>query len=162
MVGRRNIFCYSKPLFSTLYNTQKVGNNYPPCVYFLLPNKTQETYSKMLEALRELIPNADPQIILLDFENAGQNAFRKTYPNASIKGCLFHLSQSVQRKVAQLGLKNKYQIEIEFSMQVKSLWALSFVPTNGFLERFQELADTFPNEEEGVEELLAYFEVTYI
>ena len=38
-----------------------IENNYPPCVYFLLPNKTQETYRRMFNILRDLVPNAWPR-----------------------------------------------------------------------------------------------------
>ena len=139
----------------------KVGNNYPPIVYFLLPNKEQNTYIRMLDALKELLPDSVPQIMLLDFENAAQNAFRLAYPNASVKGCLFHLSQSVIRKVGELGLKSQFENNPEFNMAVKSLMALSFVPIDDVLPRFHELADSFPDIER-VNELIAYFEVTYI
>ena len=39
--------------------------------------------------------------------------------------------------------------------------AISFVPENDVLERFLELVDSFPDLEH-VDELIAYFEVTYI
>ena len=110
-------------------------------LYFLLPNKEQNTYIRMLDALKELLPDSVPQIMLLDFENAAQNAFRLAYPNASVKGCLFHLSQSVIRKVGELGLKSQFESNPEFNMAVKSLMALSFVPLDDVLPRFHELAD---------------------
>ena len=66
-------FAVVPTIFFQLYTIHaRVGNNYPPCVYFLLPNKTQNTYVKMLEALNTLLPQANPQVILADFENAAQ------------------------------------------------------------------------------------------
>lgn len=139
----------------------RVGNKYPPCVYFLLPNKTQNTYVRMLDALMVLIPEANPRTILADFEGAAQNAFHQAYPNAAMKGCLFHLGQSVQRKVAEIGLKTNYQTDAAFNIAVKSLVALAFVPEQDVLERYQEIADSFPDIERA-DELLNYFELTYI
>jgi len=104
-----------------------------------------------------LLPNANPEIILADFENAAQNAFRLAYPNANIKGCLFHLSQSVLRKVGDLGLKVQFESNPDFNMAVKPLSAQSFVPENDVLERFLDLVDSFPDLDR-VEELIAYFE----
>ena len=46
-------------------------------------------------------------------------------------------------------------------MAVKSLISLSFVPEGEILERFFELADNFPPSDK-VEEVITYFEVTYI
>ena len=107
------------------------------------------------------MPNANSEVILADFENAAQNAFRLAYPNANIKGCLFHLSQSVLRKVGELGLKVQCENNPDVIMAVKSLTALSFVPENEVLEKFQDLVDSFPDLER-VEELIAYFKVTYV
>ena len=115
----------------------------------------------MLDALKFLLPNANSEVILADFENAAQNAFRLAYPNANIKGCLFHLSQSVLRKVGHLGLKVQFESNPDFNMAVKSLSALSFFPENDVLERFLDLVDSFPDLDR-VEELIAYFEVTYV
>ena len=42
----------------------KIGNRYPPCIYFLLPNKTQPTYTRMVEILHHLVPQANPEEIL--------------------------------------------------------------------------------------------------
>lgn len=121
-------FAVVPSIYFQLYTIHaKVGSKYPPCVYFLLPNKTQATYLQMLEALANIIPDANPQTILTDFENAAQNAFRQVHPNADIKGCLFHLGQSVQRKVAELGLKVDYERNVKFNMCVKSLVALSLL-----------------------------------
>ena len=155
-------FAVVPTIYFQLYTIHaKVGNKYPHCVYFLLPNKTQATYVQMLEALAHMIPDANPQTILTDFENAAQNAFRQVHPNADIKGCLFHLGQSVQRKVAELGLKVDYESNVNFNMSVKSLVALSFVPEEDILDIFNNLADSFPPLDR-VDELLAYFELTYI
>ena len=115
----------------------------------------------MMDILKQLLPNLEPQEILLDFENAAQNAFKLAFPNAIVKGCQFHLSQAVLRKVGQLGLKNQFENDVDFNLLVKSLAALAFVPEDEVLDRFQELADAFPDEDSS-QELLTYFEATYI
>ena len=149
-------------VFYQLYTIHtKVGNSFPPCVYFLLPNKTQEIYSRALEQLRVLIPNASPDTVLVDFEAAAINAFRQAFPTAELKGCYFHHGQSLNRKVGELGLKLDYESNPDFNMAVKSLQALAFVPEENVLEIFLELAESFPDLER-VEELVAYFEVTYV
>ena len=155
-------FAVVPTIFFQLYTIHaKVGNNYPPCVYFLLPNKSQATYVRMLEALNFILPEANPHIILADFENAAQNAFRQAYPTANIKGCLFHLCQSVQRKIGELGLKTEFETNAEFNILVKSLAALAFVPEQDVLDIFMELVDTFP-EIDGIQEMITYFEITYV
>ena len=150
--------------FFQLYTIHcKIGNN----IYFLLSNKTQATYRRMLEALRDiLIPNAAPELILLDFEKAAQNAFHYVFPNANISGCFFHLCQSLLRKAKELGLKIRIQNDPKFSMLVKSLAALSFVPTDEVVNIFEILIDAFPQDNDvdvdAIRQLLFYFESAYI
>ena len=51
----------------------------PPCVYVMLPNKTEETYRRMIELLsEETNPNTGKK--LADSEKAGLNAFSKKSP----------------------------------------------------------------------------------
>jgi len=87
-------------MFYQLYTWHaKIGNSYPPCIYFLLQNKTQDTYNRMFRILNHLLPNLSPQTILLDFEKACMSAAQIAFPGAEIKGCYFHLSQSLLRKI---------------------------------------------------------------
>ena len=139
----------------------KIGNNYPPCIYFLLPNKTENTYRRMVTTIKRLVPNDTPDIILLDFEIAVRNAFQDGFPNTVVAGCFFHLTQSVVRKVAALGLKQRYETDIEFATLVKSLSCLSFVPLGEVEFQFNELVRMFPAENY-VQDILLYFEDTYI
>ena len=77
-------------LFFQLYTVHtKIGVNYPPCIYFLLPDKTENTYRRMVDILKELLPDIIPDIILLDFEKAAHNAFQSGYIDSDISGCFF-------------------------------------------------------------------------
>ena len=145
-------------LFFQLYTIHtNIGNNYPPCIYFLLPNKTEDTYQRMVATVKRLVPNDTPDIILPDFEVAVRNAFRDAFPNADVDGCFFHLTQSVVRKVAGLGLKYRYETDIQFAMLVKCLSCLSFVPLGEVEFRFNELVRLFPADND-VQNLFLYFE----
>lgn len=149
-------------LYFQLYTIHtKIGNSYPPCVYFLLTNKSGPTYTRMISILNIIIPNANPARILVDFEQAPINAFRLQYPNANMSGCFFHLSQSVIRKLSECGLKKRFETDIGFNMLVKSLPALAFVPIDEVSAIFDEVASHFP-EEESCNQFLTYFQSTYI
>ena len=115
-----------------------------------------------------LIPQSSPDNILVDFETAPINAFGQVFDGSIIKGCLFHQGQSLNRKVAEIGLKKDYETNMDFNMLVKSLLALSFVPEADVLIRFQELVEKFEAlvtdypELERVNELCSYVEINYI
>jgi hypothetical protein len=99
-----------------------------PCIYALLPNKTQRTYEKLLHALNGIVAPLNPQTILIDFEKAAQNAFHVVFPNALIKGCFFHLCQNIYRKVQSSGLQVPYSTDLELQTQIKMVGALAFIP----------------------------------
>jgi hypothetical protein len=58
------------------------------------------------------------------------NVLDGSFPNAKIQGCLFHLAQSVQRKIQQKGLQRRQEQDKMFALQCKFFHALAFVPVN--------------------------------
>lgn len=95
----------------------------------------------------------------MDFEKAAINAASDCFPNVTVHGCFFHLSQNVYRKVQSLGLQEKYQADKESSLAVRMLPALAFVPSDKVDEAFESLQDPMPAE---LSELVDYYEDTYI
>eukprot|EP00800_Vazella_pourtalesii_P006517 TRINITY_DN1850_c0_g1_i10.p2 TRINITY_DN1850_c0_g1~~TRINITY_DN1850_c0_g1_i10.p2 ORF type:complete len:113 (-),score=5.79 TRINITY_DN1850_c0_g1_i10:891-1229(-) len=80
------------------------GHNLPqdgllPCLFMLLSNKTHATYMRMWEQVQLLCSLAHPDEILMDFEKAAMTSFEHTWPTSMVKGCFFHLTQSLWRKV---------------------------------------------------------------
>ncbi|XP_055639888.1 uncharacterized protein LOC129777565 isoform X1 [Toxorhynchites rutilus septentrionalis] len=149
-------------MFYQLYTVHaKVGNSYPPCVYILLTKKNEQTYLEMFNILKRLVPDMAPERILLDFEKACMNAARIVFPETEIKGCYFHLCQSIIRKINAVGLKSEYESNIDTRLKLKSLAALSFVPKEDVQDIFKSLASTFPDEDR-FNEVLSYFFSTYI
>ena len=150
-------------IFFQLYTWHvKVGNSYPPCIYVLLQRKDTQTYVKMLQILKSIVPSLNPQKVLVDFEKACMNAIHLEFPDTEIKGCYFHLCQSVIRKANSLGLKTLYQSSHDLKIKIKSLAALAFVPTTNVKYVFGILADTFPDDDDDLNQVLDYFFSTYI
>lgn len=143
----------------------KIGNSYPPCIYFLLQNKSQETYNRMFAILCNLLPNWAPQTVVVDFEKACISAAQNNYPNVQVKCCYFHLSQSLLRKIHSVGLKTVFDDQsdaaLPMRMKLKSLAALAFVPQGDVRALFEVLISRFPNERK-YNDLTAYFSSTYI
>ena len=133
----------------------------PVALYCLLQSKTRAIYDRMFEAVKELVPAAEPDRLLLDFESAAISAFRSAYPNANVMGCYFHLTQSVIRKVNDISMKVDYESNDSLCTAVRCLPALAMVPAADVVDAFLILADSMPDHEK-MPELLAYFEHTYI
>ena len=68
-------------------------------VYCLLQNKTQAVYAHVLDEIKRMIPLANPEKILLNFESVAINAFTAAYLNAKILSCYSYLTQNILIKV---------------------------------------------------------------
>jgi len=78
-------------------------------MYCLVENHNQVVYDRMFNEVQRMIILGSPEGILLDFESAAINAFRSAFPNATVTGCYFHLTQSVMRKVNEIGMNEGYE-----------------------------------------------------
>lgn len=151
--------------FTQLYTIHALlGNSEAiPCVYVLLKNKSKESYTTMLQFLKSVNPDREvhPASISLDFEQAAIIAFQEQFPDATIHGCFFHLSQNIWRHIQQAGLQIRYGSDPEFANKTRSLAALSFLPPDDVIRGFEELTndETFPEE---LDPVVAYFESNYI
>lgn len=74
------------------------------------------------------------------------------------KGCLFHLCQSAWRKLQSLGLSVEYGINENFSIKVRQMLALAFLPENEIPDAFKEVKKIMP---ENAKEFVQWFEDNY-
>lgn len=149
-------------LFCQLYTIHGLKENVSiPLLYILLPDKTKETYVRMLTEIKNLKPSLNPSTIMSDFENAVISAISIVFPNCLNRGCFFHFCQCVYRKIQNQGLKQRYDSDPEFALNIRMLNALAFVPTEYVIEAFESLCDNnlLPLEAQGV---IDYFEDTWI
>ena len=88
-------------------------------VYGLLPNKTQDTYTKFFRKIDTSI-KVKPLSINVDFEKAVFNAIKEVF-NCRIQACFFHLSQSFFRRVQTQGYLNDYYSNEDFRLFFKMI-----------------------------------------
>ena len=70
---------------------------------------------------------------------AAWQAIRQVFPGRTIKGCVFHWSQAVWRKVQELGLAGSYRQRGGTHAFIGQLLALPFLPASHIEEVFQNL-----------------------
>lgn len=131
-----------------------------PCVFAFLKDKRENTYKDLYRILDHLVGHGNPRIIKTDFEKAAINALRHAFPSACISGCLFHLGQSIYKRVLTTGLSIVYNTDRNFKKFVKLLTALAFVKPEEILSTFNEIKNNIrlPN----LIQLYNYFEKNYI
>lgn len=138
-----------------------LGNGALPCVYALLGNKSQPSYARVFQKIKDKEPRLEPRTVMCDFELAAINAMRGVFPEVEVSGCHFHLRQSIFRHILHEGLRSQYINDENIRNHVKYLGALAFVPNADVADTFDEIqdGDDFPQE---LESVYAYFEATYI
>lgn len=136
-----------------------IDNRSIPLIYVLMRTKAQVDYERVFRKLLELRPSLTPTSVLIDFEIATMNALSIMFPNATILGCLFHLGQSLWRRIQNEGLSNAYRDDENVKLYSKMLIALSFVPPEDVGGAFDELNESRPD---NLENLYNYWEDTYV
>jgi len=135
-----------------------------PLVFCFTSRLTEQTYRTVYQVLkrkaREIGVVLAPEVFMMDFELANMNAARISFVSASIKGCLFHFTQSLYRYLISLGLKQEYEIlESPIRKQAIALFALPFIP-------LEEIVEVFENITEGMDPrldaLISYIDSTYV
>ncbi|KAL3692881.1 hypothetical protein R1sor_006532 [Riccia sorocarpa] len=138
-----------------------------PVVYALLPNKQKESNIRVLRILKERHVRLDPELILTDFEESEIRAFKEVFPAARLRGCYFHFSQCIWRKIQSTPeFLTCYGKKVEFAFNLRKLMALAFIPPADTEHAFDLLCESpfFTNREHVriLAPLLDYFQETWI
>lgn len=134
-----------------------------PLVYALMSRKSERCYRRLFQDLidfgEEYDVHLQPQFILTDFEQAAINAAHTEFQGVRSKGCFFHLSQSVYRKVQNSGLSIQYGTDENFSLLIRHIPALAFLPPEDIPAAFDELKRHIPEE---ASLIVQWFEDNYV
>ena len=136
------IFKVCPEIFYQLYTIhgQQNGQIFP-VVFCLLPNKTQATYRRMLQQVFDRVGDNRLQDVLVHFERAAINAFHLIDENIDMKGCFYHLSSNIWKKVQYFALQQRYNEDQEFALHTRMLCAVAFMPPDNVITGFEEISD---------------------
>lgn len=137
-------------MFRQLYSIHvEIMDSMVPVVYALLPKKDKVSYTRMFhligQAARRFGHQFQPSTVCIDFEMAVIETIQHIFPNSRIRGCLFHYSQAIWRKVQELGLSVRYKEDMAFNRLVRRASALPLVPLESidsvWMEALNEVND---------------------
>ena len=114
---------------------------------------------ELLSRIHLLTNQVGPESIMTDFKQSMVGAIAQVYPLALQKGCLFHLSKSIYRRMQELGVLHQYLDDVVFRTNTKMISALRFVRIADTIQAFDALSNHAGVEEQAV---LDYFETNYI
>ncbi|CAN8008537.1 unnamed protein product, partial [Ixodes pacificus] len=104
----------------------------------------------LFQTLKTLATNAgkmlSPPFLLVDFEMAAMNAIRRTFPATVLKGCLFHFTQCLYRKIQKAQLQTRYAEDPDFSLKMRMLFALAFLPDHQIRAAYEAIRPLMPPE----------------
>ena len=114
-----------------------------PLVYCLLPDKKRETYYNVLDIIKRKLAEMelvfDPDYVISDFETAQIGAVSTQLPRTHQRGCLFHFSQAVYKKVQKYHLSDLYFANPDVKSFIRQLLALPFLPATDIVPTFETL-----------------------
>ena len=103
-----------------------------PLVFALLPGKSEQLYTRYFHLLKEACTQRQitlqPTTTFIDYETAVQNAARTSFPGITIKGCFFHYTQCIWRKVQNTGMQTHYSDDPIIHQLVRRVAVLLLVP----------------------------------
>ena len=104
---------YQVYIISTqLYNEDKSKTHLQPIILVFLPNKKTETYNTMWAEMKEIFFEITGQIlspnrIHIDNESAVISSIKTNFPSTKIITCIFHIKNNFNKKMNDIGLKNR-------------------------------------------------------
>ena len=113
-----------------------VGRYTLPGIHCLMTAKDQNLYKAVLNDIRKLISQFQPEVTMSDWEAAPRNAVKEIYPNVKNYGRWFHFSQRVWQKTQKLGLVETFTENQEFATYVRCLMAIPFLPSDLIQETY--------------------------
>ncbi len=138
-----------------------------PACHVLMSNKSQNLYLRVLSSLKSHYPAFNPLLSMSDYELAIMNSWSQSFDGIKIKGCRFHLAQSLLRKIGKLGLKNRYSHHKPFQSWVRLIMGLCLLPADRIVPTFdrlkaQRIQGLGPEEWKLKRQFLRYFQRTWL
>ena len=118
----------------------------------------------MWRLIKMYAPNLNPRFCILDFELTAKSAIISAFPHIEFRGCFFHLSQSIRRKIQDLGLRVTYTDDEDIRLYCRMNASLALFPPEKITGHFEELQKDMSERDmdQRLGELYDYFEDNYI
>ena len=125
-------FTYCAKYFTQVFTLHGFQNgHYIPLVFCLLIDKSIKSYElcfkKIVTECSKMNLVFKPTKFVIDFEQAIHRAVKSLWPETTVVGCRFHLSQAWWRKIQQLGLDKEYKNRSEIGKFLKYTFGLQYL-----------------------------------
>ena len=99
-----------------------------PLAFVVISGKKKLDYKRVVTAIKTLIPSKiNLKCIVADFESALWKSVPSVFPTVPIRGCVFHWTQAIWRKIQALGLAPTYRDCKGSHTYMRKIMALPFL-----------------------------------
>ena len=117
-----------------------------PVAFVIMSRRTKEDYEQVFKALLQLLPQVHVKKVVIDFEKAVWSTLRRMmsrneFPNVKIKGCFFHFTQALYRRIGLIGLAAQYKHCLGTRDICRQMMALAFLPKEYVPKQFKRLKE---------------------
>ena len=113
-------------MFTQLYTIHALhGDSSFPVAFARMVEKTTRAYEIVFCALKD--SGVVIRMFMSDFERVSRNAIKNVFGSVCLKGCWFHYTQAIMRRVKKVGLQKEYTRLPFVNTTVRRLFALSFI-----------------------------------
>ena len=121
-----------------------------PVAFALMPNRQRATYTKLFEQLKNAVltttgADLDPPTIQTDFELPAIQAIETAFPNTNLRGCLFHYSQCILRKIQTIGLVQQYREDPAVQVVARRAACVPLLPLHQVQDAWVEVLNDRPD-----------------
>ena len=110
-----------------------------PVFHCLMTSKKESLYTATFKKIKEMCPAFTPSTFMADYEKGLNNALKAVFEGSTVSGCRFHFTQSIYRKILNLGLSTIYKENEEFRHWCLQIMTLVMLPAHHIAPLFQSL-----------------------
>lgn len=157
---------YSCPSeFNQLYTIQaNIRGKFHPLLFCFMETKEKKSYDILFDFMKKNLTQLKAKIVIFDFEHAAFSSFHAFFPETTISGCFFHLSQIIWRKIQADRNVKLYKEDALFQKHIKMILSMAYVPNKNIEQESENLLDFFlnTNAKEAVLNIFFWFESNYL
>lgn len=126
-----------------------------------MSRRRESDYSIVVNHILSQMRSPRVSRVVADFEKAVWRSFKNSLPNAMIKGCSFHFTQTLYRHVQEMGLVKRYRsTRTSIRQTIRRLMALCYLPGSAIPGIFHKLKEQ--NQDPELDAFFIYLEKNWI
>lgn len=110
-----------------------------------MTNKTTALYNSIFEYIEYKVFKLQPNGFMTDFEGGLRKSIAHSYPEAVLRGCLFHFCDAIRRMCLKLGLHSLLISNPDAKLIKYMLMSLPLLPANMIEEGYAHIKETARN-----------------